>query len=87
MAFGTPSPLSFCFFFFFLLTFFTLCSSTARNPTFFSNEDEAWSMVGRSLKTVNLEDYGEPTANSGHDPWKGCNWGNHVGPEGRTGCN
>ncbi|BAT88339.1 hypothetical protein LR48_Vigan09g126000 [Vigna angularis] len=81
MAFRTGSAV----FFFLSLTFFILCSATARNPSFFSNDDEAWSMVGRSLKTVNLEDYSEPTANPGHDPWKACNWGNHV--EGRTGCN
>jgi len=29
---------------------------------------EALSMVGRSLKVINLDDYGGPTANRGHDP-------------------
>jgi hypothetical protein len=33
--------------------------------------DEAWVMVGRSLKVIKLDDYGGPTANRGHDPtWK-----------------
>ncbi|KHN02075.1 hypothetical protein glysoja_028278 [Glycine soja] len=45
-------------------------------------DDEASSMVGRSLKVINLQDYGEPTANHGHDPWKGASWGGNGGRKG-----
>ncbi|KEH34303.1 hypothetical protein MtrunA17_Chr3g0105201 [Medicago truncatula] len=62
LAFEARSGLTFSFFFFLLL-----CSATARNPIIFSS-DEALNMVGRSLKVINLDDYGGPTANRGHDP-------------------
>ncbi|KAE9594178.1 hypothetical protein Lal_00016978 [Lupinus albus] len=81
MAFGVRNGLCFCSFF--LLTFLLLCSVTARNPIFFTKTDhEDSSMLGRSLK-VDLEDYGEPTANRGHDPaWKRARGGGHVGRKG-----
>ncbi|KAG4923633.1 hypothetical protein AAZX31_18G060700 [Glycine max] len=79
MAFGAKNGV--CFPFFFFITFLVICSATARSPIFFSN-DEASSMVGRSLKVINLQDYGEPTANHGHDPWKGASWGGNGGRKG-----
>ncbi|XP_061374690.1 glutathione S-transferase L2, chloroplastic-like [Gastrolobium bilobum] len=52
-------------------------------PSVFPNNDEASSMVRRSLKIINLEDYGETTANRGHDPsWKRSTGGGNAGREG-----
>ncbi|TKY47165.1 PSY1 protein [Spatholobus suberectus] len=79
MAFG--ARIGVCFSIFFLLTFLILCSATARSPIFFSNH-EASIGVGRSLRVINLEDYGEPTANRGHDPGNGASWGGNAGRKG-----
>ncbi|KAK7305410.1 hypothetical protein VNO77_43316 [Canavalia gladiata] len=45
---------------------------------------EALNMVRRSLKVINLEDYGETTANRGHDPWnyRASGGGNNAGRKG-----
>ncbi|KAL2332972.1 hypothetical protein Fmac_014185 [Flemingia macrophylla] len=45
---------------------------------YISKYHEASSMVVRSLKVINLEDYAETTANRGHDPWDWARWGGHV---------
>ncbi|CAL0301684.1 unnamed protein product [Lupinus luteus] len=81
MAFGVRTGL--CFSFSFLLTFLLLCSATARNPIFFASSNyEDSSMLRRSLK-VDIEDYGEPSANRGHDPaWNRAKGGGHVGRKG-----
>ncbi|KAI4305290.1 hypothetical protein L6164_028662 [Bauhinia variegata] len=63
-----------------LFAFFLVCS--ARNTILFSDDDEgSANIVGRSLK-MSLEDYGEPTANRGHDPSRnrnGAGWGGRRG--------
>ncbi|KAK7301733.1 hypothetical protein RJT34_12605 [Clitoria ternatea] len=79
MAFVAPSGL--CISFFFCLTSLLLFSTTARNPIFFSNQG-ASSIVGRSLKVINLEDYDEVTANRGHDPWHRASGGGNSGRKG-----
>lgn len=49
-----------CFSSFISIIYFVIITTTTG--------DEALSMVGRSLKVINLDDYGGPTANRGHDP-------------------
>ncbi|MED6125819.1 hypothetical protein PIB30_072230 [Stylosanthes scabra] len=49
-----------------MIAFSMLCVN-ARDTLFFSSEYEG-SIGGRTLLTIELEDYGEPTANHGHDP-------------------
>ncbi|XP_034886867.1 protein PSY3 [Populus alba] len=49
-----------------LLLVFAVISS-ARNTISFSDNEMVLAVKGRSLK-MTLNDYGEPTANRGHDP-------------------
>ncbi|KAF9675677.1 hypothetical protein SADUNF_Sadunf09G0057200 [Salix dunnii] len=71
MAFGVRLCL-------FLLLVFAAISS-ARNTISFSDNEMASAMKWRSLK-MTLSDYGDPTANSGHDPsQKNKNWGGRKG--------
>nr|XP_004500275.1 protein PSY1 [Cicer arietinum] len=67
------------FFFFFFFLLLLLCSALARNPIFFSRTGhETLGVVGRSLRVIELDDYGEPTANHGHDPtWNRVTGGDH----------
>ncbi|KAK0603996.1 hypothetical protein LWI29_011012 [Acer saccharum] len=51
-----------------LLVFTIVASVSARiNTISFSGNDQMVLMGGRSLK-VSIDDYGEPSANRGHDP-------------------
>ncbi|KHN34263.1 hypothetical protein D0Y65_030556 [Glycine soja] len=79
MAFGAHNGVCFSLFF---ITFLVIFSATARSPSHFSNDEVASSMVGRSLKVINLEDYGGPTAIREHDPWKGASRGGNAGRKG-----
>uniref|UniRef100_A0A6N2L3D4 Uncharacterized protein n=1 Tax=Salix viminalis TaxID=40686 RepID=A0A6N2L3D4_SALVM len=61
-----------------LLLVFAVISS-ARNTISFSDNEMASAIKGRSLK-MTLSDYGDPMANSGHDPsHRVKNWGGRKG--------
>ncbi|KAL1370123.1 hypothetical protein HN51_000432 [Arachis hypogaea] len=68
MIFRVGSGLCISLSFLMIIAFSTMLCVNARDTLFFSSKYEGSDTGGRSLLTINLEDYGEPTANHGHDP-------------------
>ncbi|GKU93405.1 hypothetical protein SLEP1_g6999 [Rubroshorea leprosula] len=65
MGMGSRLKMFFC-----LLFTFALVSSArlSISTPAVSGEEAVWSVKGRSLMSVRLDDYGEASANKGHDP-------------------